>query len=87
MNKGLLLKVLKDEWTPWEVETIGTSVLNESFSDLLVLGTRQNPMQICNGLRNEREAIDLDGIAGMHIEHMMAQRMFPNGRSFINDGR
>jgi len=47
-NKRRLLEVLKPDWSPWDVEIHGTSVVNEERKDLIVLGTRQNPVSYAN---------------------------------------
>jgi hypothetical protein len=47
-NKRLLLEVLRPDWSPWDVEIHGTTVLNNEYKDLHVLGTRQNPISYAN---------------------------------------
>ena len=59
-NKAALLSVLRVGWNPWDVEIAGPNVVNES--DLIVVGTRQNPIKIVNSLRNASVQVDLRGL-------------------------
>lgn len=53
-----LLKVLnelsKNTRSSWEVEMRGTTILNEKFPDLKVLGTRQYPLRYENGVNDNK---------------------------------
>lgn len=69
-NKKLLLEVLQPNWSPWEVELSGTSVVNER-PELIVVGTRQWPIRIVNSLRNGREWVDITGIEQTHLDHII----------------
>lgn len=61
-NKRLLLEILREGWSPWEFELSGDGVL-AARSDLLVLGTRQNPIQFVNGLNSgQPDRVNLEGI-------------------------
>lgn len=68
-NKALLLEVLQPNWSPWDVELSGTSIVNDR-PELIVVGTRQWPIRIINSLRNEREWVDVSGIDQMHLDHI-----------------
>lgn len=76
-NKKLLLDILQPKWTPWDVEIDGTTKLNKT--SWIVLGTRQRPVKMTNGLRNERECIDVDDIKPQDLK--IITKMFPEGRS------
>lgn len=69
-NKKLLLEVLQPNWSPWEVELDGTSIVNNR-PELIVVGTRQWPIRIVNSLRNERSWVDIDGIEETHLDHII----------------
>ena len=43
-NKWLLLGVIQPNWSPWDTELIGTSVLAAHEDRILVLGTKQYPV-------------------------------------------
>lgn len=60
-NKNLLLDVLRPDWSPWDVEIAGSGVIN-ARPDLLVLGTRQNPIKFVNGLNNDANTVNIRGI-------------------------
>jgi hypothetical protein len=66
-NKKLLLDLLRPGWSPWEVELLGTNVINDS--DVVVLGTRQNPVSYTNALqaKNEEIIINTKGIPEEHL--------------------
>lgn len=66
-NKGLFLDILELGWNPWQVELQGTGVVNER-DDIMVVGTRQQPVRIVNALRNEKDNIDTTGIVSEHLE-------------------
>jgi hypothetical protein len=63
-NKKLLLDILEPGWSPWDVETIGTNKVNES--EMVVLGTRQNPITFVNGMRDHTEDVNVNGIKEPH---------------------
>jgi len=65
-NKELLLTVLMPDWNPWEVEMQGTSVVNER--EMLVLGTRQNPIRYTNGSNVGTGQVCTDRIPAEHLE-------------------
>ncbi len=69
-NKGHLLSVLQPNWTPWDVELEGTSVVNER-SELVVVGTRQWPIRIVNSMRAAREWVDLRGLEQVHVDYII----------------
>ena len=64
-NKGLLLNLLHPGWSPWDVELWGTGIINES--DMIVLGTRQNPVSYINALKNEKREVNTEGIPREHL--------------------
>lgn len=66
-NKKLLLEILQPNWTPWEVELEGTTLVNRR-PELKVVGTRQWPIRIVNGLRDKRECVDVEGIDEIHLD-------------------
>jgi hypothetical protein len=66
-NRKLLLDVLKDDWSPWQVELEGTNIVNEK-DDMIVLGTRQNPVRYTNGLKNEATNVNLKDIPEEHLK-------------------
>lgn len=72
-NKGLLLEVLRLNWTPWQVELEGTSVVNAQ-PELVVVGTRQWPIRIVNSLRNGREWVDLGDIDRQHVDEFVKRK-------------
>lgn len=65
-NKRLLLEVLRENWSPWDVELNGTSIIN-ARPELLVLGTRQNPIRFTNGLNNDANTVNLKDITDESI--------------------
>jgi hypothetical protein len=73
-NRRLMLNILKNNWSPWEVELEGTSILNEK-EDIRVLGTRQNLLSYTNGLKNEADNINTDKIPPEHLERI--SKWFP----------
>jgi hypothetical protein len=74
-NKGLLLELLEPGWSPWEVELLGTGKLHNS--DMIVLGTRQNPVSYTNALQN-RDADILINIEKIPEEHVREiKKWFP----------
>jgi hypothetical protein len=60
-NKKLLLDVLQPNMSPWDVELQGTTIVNEN-AELVVLGTRQNPIRFVNALRNHTTAINVNDV-------------------------
>lgn len=67
-NKKLLLEILQPGWSPWEVELDGTGKLNET--DMIVVGTQQQPIRIVNSLRNDRDWVDIEGLVEPHLTHL-----------------
>lgn len=70
-----LLKVLRPDWSPWQVELDGTThVMVHHAHDMLVLGTRQGPIKHTLGYRggNPNEA-DLSKIRPEDVEAMKAE--------------
>lgn len=72
-NKKHLMDVLQHGWTPWQVELDGTGVVN-SRPELLVVGTRQWPIRIVNGLRNSLPYVDIEGIDEPHLSFIKKSR-------------
>lgn len=68
-NRKLLLEVLQDDWSPWQVELEGTNIVNNK-SEMLVLGTRQNLVRYTNGLKNEATNVNLKDIPDEHLERI-----------------
>lgn len=68
-NKQLLLEILQPNWTPWEVELSGTSLVNDR-PELIVLGTRQWPLRIVNALRDSHNNVDTTGIEYDHLDYL-----------------
>lgn len=64
-DRELLLTVLQPDWNPWEVELLGTSVVNER--NMIVLGTRQNPIRYTNAMKNGSTEINAHGIPREHL--------------------
>lgn len=52
-RRKVLLDCLRDNWTPWEVETTCTAYLHEKGESVLVLGTEQLEVHCCNGLAQD----------------------------------
>ncbi len=69
-NKHHLLSILQPNWTPWNVEMEGTTLVNER-PELIVVGTRQWPIRIVNSMRNEREWVDLRGLEQTHVDYII----------------
>lgn len=69
-RKKLLLEVLQPNWSPWDVELAGTSIVNDN-SEMIVVGTRQWPIRIVNSLRNERKWVDVEGIEKEHLDRIV----------------
>lgn len=76
-NRKLLLEILQDNWSPWEVELLGTNIVNER-DDIIVLGTRQNLVSYTNGLKNEATNVNLNRIPEEHLEKI--KKWIPKSR-------
>lgn len=76
-NKKLLLEILQPNWTPWEVELSGTSLVNDR-PELIVLGTRQWPLRIVNALRDSHDNVDTSGINSDHLKHLTSKGWIHN---------
>ena len=50
-RKDNMLKILKPGWTPWQVETEGTRNVYDNGKDMVVIGTENNPVPHCVGIR------------------------------------
>lgn len=67
-----LIKVIQPGQTPWDVEIHGTPVLSH-MQDLMVLGTRQNPVEHALAFRSgEHQQLLLDELPSHDIEEMEA---------------
>ena len=72
-NRTNLIKILQNDWSAWDVELIGTGIVNES--DMRVLGTRQNLIRYANGMKNGSDKINTEWIPEEHKK--IIERWFP----------
>ncbi len=70
-RKELLLKVLRPELSPWQVELHLSPTLHER-NDMRVLGSRQRPLRYINAFQggDSEKVLNLDGIPKEHLEVM-----------------
>jgi hypothetical protein len=64
----LLLRVLQPGWDPWEVELIGSGLVDDL--DMVVMGTRNNPVSYTNALNNVISGINLEKLEPEIINEM-----------------
>lgn len=80
-NKKLFMDIVPNGWTPWMVELEGTSRVNAS-EEILVLGTRQNPVRFVNALRAARGDINVNDMDRQHVEFI--KRFFPTDMEVVD---
>ena len=69
-NRKLLLSAIRPEWTPWDVEIAGTTVLSH-MQELMVLGTKQNPLEHTLAFRGgEHQQLLLDDISEVDVDEL-----------------
>jgi hypothetical protein len=68
-----LISVIEPNWTPWDVEIVGTTRLSHR-QDLLVLGTRQNPVKHTLAFRSQDSTrLLLDEIPQHDVDEMRSR--------------
>ena len=79
-NRRLLLKLIRPELSPWEVELYLSPALHErvtlkNVNDMRVVGTRQRPIRYINAFKggDSSEVLNLEGIPEHHRKHMEEQ--------------
>jgi len=73
-NRRLLLKLIRPDLTPWEVELYLSPTLHER-KDMRVVGTRQRPIRYINAFRggDSEKVLNLEGIPNEHLEVMRSR--------------
>jgi len=72
-NRDYLLKCLRPNLSPWEVELGGSKYI---LAKMRVLGTRQWPVRYTIGVGTGHENINLEGIPKLHVDKMMELGFF-----------
>lgn len=75
-DKTVLSRIMRPNWSPWDVELTGTGVLNE-MPNIRVIGTRQMPIRYTNGLKNERKEVCTTGMREEDLKVLKDMQWLP----------